>query len=117
MKQGKVFNNNTVAGIISKLDDDSYEFEYDELYYMDSSKPAISLTLPKTQKKYTSTFLFPFFFNLLSEGSNKKLQSIYLKIDEEDHFTFLLKTATHETVGAIRVEEIVSNDGMMNVEK
>lgn len=117
MKQGKVFNNNIVAGLISKLDDGTYEFEYEELYFMDSSKPAISLTLPKTKKNYSSTFLFPFFFNLLSEGSNKKLQSIYLKIDEEDHFTFLLKTASHETIGAIRVEEIYPNEGMLNLEK
>ncbi|MEZ5045639.1 MAG: HipA N-terminal domain-containing protein [Chitinophagaceae bacterium] len=117
MKQGKVYNNNTVAGIISKLDDGTYEFEYDELYFMDSSKPAISLTLPKTQKKYSSTFLFPFFFNLLSEGSNKKLQGIYLKIDEEDHFTFLLKTASHETIGAIRVVEINSKEEFLNSEE
>lgn len=108
MKQGKVYNNQTLAGIISKLDDDSYVFEYDDLYFADTSKPAISLTLPKTKKIYTSAFLFPFFFNLLSEGSNKKLQSIYLKIDEEDHFTFLLKTASHETIGAIRVEELIN---------
>jgi serine/threonine-protein kinase HipA len=109
MKQGKVYNNSTFAGIISKLDDGSYVFDYDDLYYLDATKPAISLTMPKTQKKYTSTYLFPFFFNLLSEGSNKKLQSIYLKIDEDDHFTFLLKTASHETIGAIRVEELVNN--------
>ncbi len=109
MKQGKVYNNNTFTGIISKLDDGSYVFEYDDLYYADETKPAISLTLPKTQKKNTSTYLFPFFFNLLSEGSNKKLQRIYLKIDEDDHFTFLLKTASHETIGAIRVEELVKN--------
>jgi HipA-like protein len=105
MKQGKVYNNNTLAGIISKLDNGIYVFEYDDIYFIDNTKPAISLTLPKTQKKYASDFLFPFFFNLLSEGSNKKLQSNYLRIDEEDHFTFLLKTAAHETIGAIRVEE------------
>jgi HipA-like protein len=105
MKQGKVYNNNILAGTISKMDDGIYVFEYDDIYFIDSTKPAISLTLPKTIKKYTADFLFPFFFNLLSEGSNKKLQSIYLKIDEEDHFTFLLKTAAHETIGAIRVEE------------
>ncbi len=108
MKQGKVYNNNTLAGIISKQDNGMYVFEYNDLYFADSTKPAVSITLPKTNKKYEANFLFPFFFNLLSEGSNKKLQSIYLKIDEEDHFTFLLKTAAHETIGAIRVEEILT---------
>lgn len=106
MKQGRVYNNHTLAGIISKLDNGTYVFEYDDTYFIDTSKPAISLTLPKNRKKYTAGFLFPFFFNLLSEGSNKKLQSKLLRIDEDDHFTFLLKTASHETIGAIRVEEI-----------
>ncbi len=106
MRQGRVFNNQVLAGVISKLDDGSYEFDYDESYFADSNKPAISLTLPKTQKTYSAPFLFPFFFNLLSEGSNKKLQSRLLKIDEDDHFTFLLRTAAHETIGAIRLEEI-----------
>ena len=105
MRQGRVYNNNALAGIISKLDDGTYVFEYNDGYFTDATKPAISLTLPKSKKIYTASFLFPFFFNLLSEGSNKKLQSIYLKIDEDDHFTFLLKTAAHETIGAIRVEE------------
>jgi HipA-like protein len=105
MKKGRVYNNEIFAGIISKLDDGTYTFEYNDNYFFDDTKSAISLTLPKAQKIYKSKILFPFFFSLLSEGSNKKMQSIYLKIDEEDHFSFLLKTAAHETIGAIRVEE------------
>jgi len=106
MKAGKVYNNELLAGIISKLDDGTYQFMYDEGYYANPGLPAISLTLPKTKRIYFSKILFPFFFNLLSEGSNKKLQSQVLKIDEEDHFEFLLKTTALETIGAIRVEEI-----------
>jgi serine/threonine-protein kinase HipA len=105
MKAGKVYNNAILAGIIAKLDDGSYQFMYDEGYYADSNLPAISLTFPKTKRIYFSTVLFPFFFNLLSEGSNKKLQS-----DEEDYFEFLLKTTVHETIGAIRVEEIKEDE-------
>jgi HipA-like protein len=110
MKAGKVYNNAILAGIIAKLDDGSYQFMYDEGYYADSNLPAISLTFPKTKRIYFSTVLFPFFFNLLSEGSNKKLQSRILKIDEEDYFEFLLKTTAHETIGAIRVEEIKEDE-------
>ena len=106
MKQGRVFNNEIEVGIISKLDNGSYEFEYSDAYFLDNTKPAISLTLPKTNQKYKSEILFPFFFSLLSEGANKKLQSKYLKIDEEDYFSFLLKTANNETIGAIKVVEI-----------
>jgi HipA-like protein len=109
MKAGKVYNNDTLAGIIAKMDDGTYQFAYDERYYADAALPAISLTFPKTKRIYLSKILFPFFFNLLSEGSNKKLQSRLLKIDEEDHFEFLLKTTAHETIGAIRVEELKEN--------
>jgi serine/threonine-protein kinase HipA len=109
MKEGKVYNNEMLAGFIQKLDDGSYRFMYDEGYYANPELPAISLTLPKTKRVHSSAILFPFFFNLLSEGSNKKLQSRILKIDEEDHFEFLLKTTAHETIGAIRVEEITED--------
>jgi HipA-like protein len=108
MKQGKVYNNDKLAGVISKLDDGTYTFEYDATYFANANLPQISLTLPKTQTLYTSNFLFPFFFNLLSEGKNKNLQSRLLKIDEDDHFTFLLKTTAKETIGAIRIEEIIA---------
>lgn len=109
MTQGKVYNNAIFVGIIS-FDKGSYKFAYDDAYYNDIDKPAISLTLPKNQKVYFSKKLFPYFHSLLSEGSNKKLQSKLLKIDEDDYFQFLLKTTNHETIGAIRVEEIIEND-------
>jgi HipA-like protein len=106
MRQGKVYNNEVLAGIISQTDDGMYTFEYDAAYCLNVNLPSISLTLPKAKQVFHSSILFPFFFNLLSEGSNKKIQSQLLKIDEEDYFGFLLKTTAHETIGAIRVEEI-----------
>ncbi len=106
MKQGKVFNNNVVAGIISQINSAEYMFEYDANYFADINLPAISLTLPKSKLVHKASILFPFFFSLLSEGSNKKLQSKLLKIDEDDYFEFLLKTTNHETIGAIRVVEM-----------
>jgi HipA-like protein len=110
MQSGTVYNNQTVAGIISKKNDREYVFEYDNLYFIDESMPSISITLPKSKKVHTSPVLFPFFFNMLSEGSNRKVQCRFLKIDEEDHFTVLLQTTSLETVGAITVKEIVENE-------
>jgi HipA-like protein len=107
MKQGRVFNNNNYVGVITQINERHYTFEYDAIYFENNNMPAISLTLPKTKIKFESQVLFPFFFSLLSEGSNKKLQSNILQIDEEDHFEFLLKTAHHETIGAIKVEEVI----------
>lgn len=110
MQKGTVYNNQIIAGIISKKNDKEYVFEYDDLYFIDENMPPISITLPKTKKIHTSSVLFPFFFNMLSEGSNRKVQCRFLKIDEEDHFTVLLKTTSLETVGAITVKEIEANE-------
>ena len=43
---------------------------------------------------------------MLSEGANKAIQSRILKIDGNDYFTLLLKTAHTDTIGAVTVKEI-----------
>lgn len=102
----EIYRNGVLAGILSEENRKSYIFRYDERYFNDTTKPAISLTLPKSKMKYTSQYLFPFFFNMLSEGVNRKLQSIQLKIDEEDNFGLLMATAQYDTIGAITVKPI-----------
>lgn len=102
----EIYRNGVLAGILSEENRKSYIFRYDERYFNDTTKPAISLTLPKSKKEYTSQYLFPFFFNMLSEGENRKLQSIQLKIDEEDNFGLLMATAQYDTIGAITVKPI-----------
>jgi serine/threonine-protein kinase HipA len=42
---------------------------------------------------------------MLSEGSNRHIQEKLLKIDSNDDFTLLIKTAHTETIGAITVRE------------
>ena len=102
----EIYRNGVLAGILSEENRKSFVFRYDERYFNDTTKPAISLTLPKSKMKYTSQYLFPFFFNMLSEGVNRKLQSIQLKIDEEDNFGLLMATAQYDTIGAITVKPI-----------
>lgn len=106
MRALEVYRNGTLAGTLTEVNRKRYIFRYNDTYFNDSHKPPISLTLPKTQQEYTSSFLFPFFFNMLSEGANRKLQSIQLRIDEEDHFGLLSATAQHDTIGAITVKPI-----------
>lgn len=103
MRRAEVYRNNILAGILSETDS-GYTFTYDREYFHDHSKPAISLTLPKTQLSYTSKTLFPFFYNMLSEGTNKALQSKQFRIDEKDSFGLLLATAQYDTIGAITVK-------------
>ncbi len=106
MRQAQVFRNKELTGILTEDDSGQYTFSYTDAWFTDPEKPAISLTLPKTQKAYTSTFLFPFFFNMLSEGVNRKLQSRVFRIDEKDHFGLLLATAQDDTIGAITIKSI-----------
>ena len=106
MRVMEIYRNGVLAGLLSEENRKSYKFRYEESYFNDRTKPAISLTLPKSKIEYTSHYLFPFFFNMLSEGVNRKLQSIQLKIDEEDNFGLLMVTAQYDTIGAITVKPI-----------
>lgn len=106
MRALKIYRNGVLAGMLIEENRNQYIFRYDEKYFINDNNPAISLTLPKSQKEYSSEYLFPFFFNMLSEGVNKKLQSLQLKIDEEDNFGLLAATAQYDTIGAITVKPI-----------
>lgn len=106
MRQALVLSNNIVAGRLIETDERRYIFRYDEDYLFNSKLRAISLAFPKRKEEYVSDELFPFFFNMLSEGSNKALQCRTLKIDENDSFGLLLATAKYDTIGAITIQEL-----------
>ena len=106
MRRAEVYRNRILAGIIEENASGNYTFTYEPEYYNDKSKPGVSLTIPKTQQTYTSKHLFPFFYNMLSEGTNRAIQSKQLKIDEKDFFGLLLATAQHDTIGAITIKQI-----------
>jgi serine/threonine-protein kinase HipA len=108
MRMLEVYHNGIFAGVLTEENQKKYVFRYDDTYFNDSDKTAISLTLPKTQQKYQSPYLFPFFFNMLSEGVNRELQCKLLKIDERDHFGLLLATAQYNTIGAVSVKPLVT---------
>lgn len=108
MRALEIYRNGILAGTLTEENRQLYVFRYDDTYFNDTSKPGISLTLPKTQKEYSSQFLFPYFFNMLSEGVNRKLQSTQLRLDEDDDFGLLASTAQYDTIGAITVKPIVA---------
>ncbi|HEX2866975.1 MAG TPA: HipA N-terminal domain-containing protein [Ignavibacteriales bacterium] len=105
-RSAQVFYNSILAGKLVQ-GDNGFIFEYEDNYFQNTSLPAISLTLPKTERIYKSDFLFPFFYGLLSEGENKEIQCRMLNIDENDHFTLLLKTAHSNTIGGITIREVL----------
>jgi HipA-like protein len=108
MKEAIVYVKGLPAGLLKMTDDRKYIFRYDDAYFADRAKPAVSLTLPKTQQEYKSDTLFPFFFNMLAEGANKRLQCRHLQIDENDHFSLLLATAGMDTIGAVTIKPLAS---------
>jgi len=106
MRQAKIFFKKEEAGILTQYDDGTFTFRYNDFWIADQSKPAISLTLPRTVRMYQSTYLFPFFYNMLPEGSNKQVVCRFCRIDEDDYFGLLLATAKGDTIGAVTVETI-----------
>ncbi len=106
MRQAQVFSNGILAGMLTETDSGKYIFCYDDSFLIDEKQTAISLSFPKSQREFSSEALFPFFFNMLSEGTNKAIQCQTLKIDENDAFGLLLATAHTDTIGAIIVKKI-----------
>jgi len=95
------------AGLLSEVDNDHYTFVYDDNYLASPQAEPVSLTMPLSQKEYSSSSLFPYFSNLLSEGENRKYQSRLLRIDENDDFGILLATANYDTIGCVTVKPVL----------
>lgn len=112
MRQCKVFIQKKYAGLLTETDRPrKYVFKYDENYLRTEKEP-ICLAMPLRSEEYRSPYLFPYFANLLSEGSNRELQSSYLRIDKDDDFGILLETARYDTVGIVTVMPVdLNTDG------
>lgn len=106
MRQAKILYKNQEAGILTQHNEGSFSFQYHHSWINDDGKPAISLTMPKKQQEYHSEFIFPFFYNMLPEGSNKQVVCKLNRLDTNDHFGLLLTTAKTDNIGAIRVIKI-----------
>ena len=106
MRAAKVLYKGEFAGILTQKDDSTFHFKYDDNWLLDDTKPPISLTLQKKDNEFTSETLFPFFYHLLPEGTNKKIVCKTLKIDQDDSFGILLHTSKVDTIGAVTLERI-----------
>tara|TARA_B100000745_G_C20029544_1_gene350427 strand:- start:467 stop:787 length:321 start_codon:yes stop_codon:yes gene_type:complete len=106
MRQAEIYYKGEKAGMLTQLDNGHFVYEYEDLWLADNSKPPISLTLPKSKNKYESDYLFPFFYNMLPEGTNKQVVCKHMRIDTNDYFSLLLITARYDTIGAVTVRKI-----------
>lgn len=100
MRRCKVFVHDIEAGTLVENDNGIYTFTYRDGY----SGDPVSLSMPVREEPYQSDFLFPVFFNMLSEGANRQVQSQLLHIDENDDFGIMMATAGCDTIGAITVK-------------
>lgn len=107
MRKGEVYINGIRAGELTELDNMEYEFAYDSTYLLDENNPPVSLTMPLREEPYVSKNLFPYFFNMLSEGENRKMQSQSLHISPDDDFGILLATAHTDTIGAVTIKPVL----------
>ena len=103
MRQAKILYKDEEAGLLIQHDDGAFTFHYNEPWLEDRSKPSISLTLPKMKKEYHSKFLFPFFYNMLPEGSNRQVVCKHNRIDTDDYFGLLMTIAKNDSIGAVTV--------------
>lgn len=102
MRQCKVFVHDVEAGVLQETDDRLYVFTYRNDY----TGAPVCIAMPIRREPYRSAHLFPYFFNMLSEGANRQTQSMLLHIDENDDFGILMATAQEDTIGAVTVKPI-----------
>lgn len=110
MRQAKVLFKDQEAGVLAQHDDGSFTFSYNDIWLTDKNKPAISLTLPISEQPFHAPFLFPFFFNMLPEGSNKQVVCKLNRIDTNDYFGLLITTAKTDSIGAVTLVKIIDNN-------
>lgn len=96
-----VYVRNVFTGVLAETDE-GYAFSYDPEYLSNESVGAVSLTLPLTERTYTSKTLFPFFDGLIPEGWLLGIVSRNWKIDTKDRFGLLL-VACRDCIGDVSI--------------
>ena len=98
-----VYIRNVFSGTLCETDE-GYSFSYDEQYLSRKDASPVSLTLPLSEKIYTSKTLFPFFDGLIPEGWLLGVVSRNWKIDVKDRFGLLL-VACKDGIGNVSTRE------------
>ena len=108
MRQASIYNDGQLAGILTE-NENGYTFQYDAAYLQSDGAGAISLTLPLSEKPYTSLILFPFFDGLIPEGWLLDIAEKSWNIDRHDRMSLLL-ACCKDCIGAISVIPISNEE-------
>ena len=106
-RQADVYYRDRLAGRLTELAKDGYQFTYDPSYLHDGQP--ISLRLPLQADPFESPTLFPFFAGLVPEGWYLKIVSPTIKVDEGDTFGLLMNTCG-DCIGAVSVRGVEHGD-------
>ena len=109
MRRGNVYYDDKLCGTITQTDDNLFVFEYTDSWYIDQNAKSVSLTLPKTNKRYESNILFPFFDGLIPEGYLLEIALKKYNISLNDRMSLLLKTC-HNPIGIVSVKEDLEHE-------
>ena len=102
MKCVTVYVKGVEAGVLAKFKRGGYEFRYTR-HYRESPRPSVAFSISKRKAVHRSDVLFPFFYGLLAEGEQKRIQCRTMRIDEDDHFKRLAETCREGVIGAVYV--------------
>lgn len=108
MRRAEIFIYDHKAGLL-KQDEEGYHFIYDSVYLQSPEAEPISLTLPLSEKPYSSKVLFPFFDGLIPEGWLLELAENNWKLNPRDRMGLLL-ACCKECIGAVSVYPIKEED-------
>jgi serine/threonine-protein kinase HipA len=100
-RTGRVLYDGEPCGVISETDD-GYLFSYDDAWLAKPDAQPVSLTMPLTQKEYTSQSFFSFFDGLIPEGWLLEVSARNWKLDPRDRMGLLL-TVCRDCIGAVSV--------------
>lgn len=104
MRQGEIWVNNQLAGVLRE-DENGYHFTYYQKYIEQDKALSVSLTLPLQNEPFHSDNLFPFFDGLIPEGWLLNIAHKNWKINPRDRMGLLLTTC-RDCIGNISVRSI-----------
>jgi len=104
MRQGNVYVNDALAGIISETES-GFTFVYDKEYLSNPDALQVSITLPLQEEAFVSKALFSFFDGLIPEGWLLNIAERNWKINRRDRMGLLL-TCCRDCIGNVSVVPI-----------